>query len=101
MFEGWMDRAVHKIEVVCRRCSSDDFDVKYSIVTYRLKNKDDVEGRSNCDSAEVCNGSENAGSKESCEGSEVEELGEENAMETGNESDGNDENRNEKRCKGE
>ena len=99
MFKGWMDRAVHKIEMVHRRCSSDDFDVKYSIVMYRLKNKDDVEGKSNRDSAEVHNESKNAGSKESCEGSEVEKSGEENAMETGNESDRKDENRNEKDIK--
>ena len=99
MFKGWMDRAVYEIEMVHRSHSSDDFDVKYSIVMYRLKNKDDVEGKSSHDSAEVCNGSENAGSKESCEGSEVEESGEENAMETGNESDGKDENRNEKGVK--
>ena len=86
MFEGWMDRAVHEIEMVCRRCSSDDFDVKYSIVTYRLKNKDDLEGKSNHDSAEVRNGSENAASKESCEDSEVEELGEENDTESNHDS---------------
>ena len=103
LFKGWMDRGVHEIQMVCRRHSGDDFDINYSNVKYTLKNKDDVEDSMICDSAAVPNESENVDSPQGCEGSDIgngnEESGEEIATKTGNESDGKDENGNEKDIK--
>ena len=41
MFEGWMDRAIHNIEMVWRRCTSDDFEIDYGKISHTFKQKDE------------------------------------------------------------
>ena len=41
MFEGWMDRAIHDIEMVQRRHSSDNFEIDYGKISHTFKQKDE------------------------------------------------------------